>query len=185
MASHIVHVRGDVPCDVCFVGEAPGESEDTIGYPFVGPAGQLLDQIIERALLPWQVPGTVGPDYNSIQYALMNLTGCIPRTDDGDKSGAPDADDIIKCAPRLEELLRVCNPRVVVCVGSLSQKWIEPGFRHSIKLPPSVEKVIGIRHPAFMLRANVNSRGLLVQQSVVVISSALRGIFNATAETKR
>lgn len=43
--------RGSVPCDVVFVGEAPGHSEQTLGQPFVGPAGQLLDSIIKKGLV--------------------------------------------------------------------------------------------------------------------------------------
>jgi DNA polymerase len=39
-----------VPCDVLFIGEAPGESEDAIGIPFIGPAGHLLGRIIDEAL---------------------------------------------------------------------------------------------------------------------------------------
>jgi uracil-DNA glycosylase family 4 len=49
-ANRVVLVRGSVPCDVLFIGEAPGQSEDVVGRPFVGPAGKLLDRIIEDAL---------------------------------------------------------------------------------------------------------------------------------------
>lgn len=45
----IVLAKGRLPCDVLFVGEAPGESEDVIGLPFVGPAGRLLDEMIRDA----------------------------------------------------------------------------------------------------------------------------------------
>ena len=79
--------RGKVPCDVLFVGEAPGESEDTIGKPFVGPAGKLLDYIIGRAL-----QGT------ELRAAFTNLVCCIPRDDDGGKSIEPD-DDSVDPAP--------------------------------------------------------------------------------------
>lgn len=46
----VVLARGEVPCDVLLIGEAPGMAEDTIGIPFVGPAGQLLDKIIDQAI---------------------------------------------------------------------------------------------------------------------------------------
>lgn len=42
-------MRGRIPFDLLLVGEAPGESEDTLGYPFVGPAGRLLDYIVTEA----------------------------------------------------------------------------------------------------------------------------------------
>ena len=41
-------MRGSIPFNVLFVGEAPGESEDVLGFPFVGPAGKLLDHIIKE-----------------------------------------------------------------------------------------------------------------------------------------
>ncbi len=44
----IVHCRGSLPCDIFFLGEAPGDSEDLLGKPFVGPAGKLLDRIIAK-----------------------------------------------------------------------------------------------------------------------------------------
>jgi uracil-DNA glycosylase len=48
--SNVVLARGSIPCDILFVGEAPGRSEDALGKPFVGPAGILLDEMIEDAL---------------------------------------------------------------------------------------------------------------------------------------
>ena len=67
-AQHRVLYRGKVPCHVLFVGEAPGQSEDSVGRPFEGPAGGKLDQIVERALAqapdppgggPWRVGSTI------------------------------------------------------------------------------------------------------------------------------
>lgn len=46
----IVIARGTVPADVLFIGEAPGEGEDSTGVPFIGPAGCLLNDIIARGL---------------------------------------------------------------------------------------------------------------------------------------
>jgi DNA polymerase len=48
----LVTARGHVPCDILIIGEAPGASEDIIGRPFVGPAGILLDDILEKSLDP-------------------------------------------------------------------------------------------------------------------------------------
>ncbi len=44
--------RGDIPCDVLFCGEAPGNTEDTLGRPFCGEAGRLLDSMTKRLVLP-------------------------------------------------------------------------------------------------------------------------------------
>lgn len=47
----VVLGRGAVPCDILFVGEAPGLGENATGKPFMGPAGKLLDSLIARSLV--------------------------------------------------------------------------------------------------------------------------------------
>ena len=59
----IVLCRGKIPADVLFVGEAPGESEDVLGSPFVGPAAQLLDSLIEQA-------------FSRVSHSLMTPADC-------------------------------------------------------------------------------------------------------------
>lgn len=64
---HVVIARGTVPAPVVFVGEAPGESEDVLGIPFVGPAGHLFDYILNEAIT------------DRTRYAITNLVCCIPK----------------------------------------------------------------------------------------------------------
>ena len=73
----VVLLRGKIPCDVLFIGEAPGVSEDTLGKPFVGPAGTLLDNIIEES------------DPGELKLAWTNVIACIPKDDDGHKVKEP------------------------------------------------------------------------------------------------
>jgi uracil-DNA glycosylase len=56
LARKVVLARGTLPCDVLFIGEGPGVSEDVTGRPFVGPAGSLLDHIVNTALAPEGTP---------------------------------------------------------------------------------------------------------------------------------
>lgn len=168
----VVLARGTLPCDVLFIGEAPGESEDVLGQPFVGPAGQLLDQIIQRAFAATQVPGTEGADYNSLTWAFTNLVCCIPRDEDGGKATEPDDEYIKACSVRLIEFVEIAEPRLIVCVGALARDWLTPGYRYSIKLHRDVPR-IDIIHPAAVLRANIAHRGLMVQRAVVQISNAV------------
>jgi uracil-DNA glycosylase len=48
--SRRVFSRGKIPCHVLLIGEAPGESENVLGVPFIGPAGKLLDRIVKEAI---------------------------------------------------------------------------------------------------------------------------------------
>lgn len=188
-AKNIVLAKGIIPCDVCFVGEAPGESEDVLGYPFAGPAGKLLDHVVEIATAPWQMEGTTGWGYNQIRMAFTNLVGCIPRekpylTDfdgeeaskkGGGKATEPLPEQIQACQPRLLHLIEIANPRLIVNVGALARDWMSQDFRKgkdNLKLPEFIPQV-DITHPAAVLRASVVHKGMLIQKMKVVLRTAI------------
>lgn len=153
----MVLARGTVPCDVLFVGEAPGVSEDVVGKPFVGPAGKLLDRIIDQSGLA-----------NHCTYALTNLICCIPR-EDGSKAGEPSEESILSCRQRLIEFVYLCHPKLIICVGSLAVKHVP------IAVGPNLG-YISIVHPAAILRANVAQQGFLIQKCVVTLADAAEGL---------
>jgi len=150
----IVLARGRVPAPILFVGEAPGSSEDVLGRPFVGPAGHLLDSIIGQAL------------DGQYDYALTNLVACYPREAKAVGVNEPPSEAIEACQPRLAEFIGICRPQVIVCVGDLASK--------NLKLPSRGQgpTVVGITHPAAILRMNVAQRGLVVQRCIVTIEEA-------------
>jgi DNA polymerase len=156
----VVFARGKLPCDILFIGEAPGVSEDTIGKPFIGPAGKLLDQIISDSILsiPIEEPSVPEPTY--LRYALTNLIGCIPADEDGQKTPEPKPVHIHACSPKLVEIISLAKPQAIVFVGKLSKKWGSP------LVPSNDIKVETIMHPAAILRSDISSRGLFIQQCV-------------------
>jgi uracil-DNA glycosylase family 4 len=169
----LVLARGRVPCDVLFIGEAPGASEDVLGLPFVGPAGHMLDYIIERSIGEHNelrkekgLPG--------LRVAMTNLVCCIPRIL-GEK-GAPEPVHIYSCAPRLQEFVEIAHPRLVVCVGSMSTEWLDPRDRDHVSLPIEVA-MIDMVHPAYILRATMAQRDSLIGASVVSIANSLEEVF--------
>ena len=157
---HVVLARGRVPCSILFLGEAPGSSEDVLGVPFIGPAGKLLDRIIERGL------------DGQWDYALTNLVACIPLDKDGKKMGEPDEECIEACAPRLKEIVHLCHPQLIVCVGKLATKHISKWPRCTDTCSWLIYYV-HIIHPAAILRMDISQRGLAVQRSIVAISDAV------------
>lgn len=159
----VVFARGSIPCDVLFCGEAPGESENILGQPFVGPAGKLLDSIVNRAIEHLTYDLSVG---------FYNLVGCFPQQAKADGNHEPPEEAIVACSSKLQQFVAIAKPRLIVCVGKLSQGWLEQGYKHSIKLPREI-KQCHITHPAAILRAPIVSRGLLVQRAVVTIQQAL------------
>lgn len=159
-ARKIVFARGKIPADVLFIGEAPGESEDVIGQPFKGVAGELLQRIIDDAI----------PE--GIRWAMTNVVGCIPRDEDGLKSGEPCDEQIKSCQPRLYEFINLVNPKLLVLVGTVARDWLDPKYMHGLKLGREIP-MVDIKHPAAILRETVASRGLSIQRSIVVISNAV------------
>ena len=156
---NVVLVRGKLPCDVLFVGEAPGVSEDTLGKPFVGPAGKLLDKIIEEA------GGSVG----RVRLAFTNVLGCIPYDEEGKKVSDPKdwpREALIRCAPRLIDLMCMAKPSKIVAVGQVSAK----------QLGKTDVEFVEIVHPAAILRANPANQGLMYQKCVVTLSEVFESL---------
>jgi DNA polymerase len=153
----VVLLRGMLPAPILFCGEAPGASEDVIGKPFVGPAGHLLDLIIERGI------------DGQYDYAITNLVGCIPLDDGSKKAPEPPKSSIVACAPRLVEVVRLCQPKVIVMVGRLAEKYVPPLF----KMPLSDRQFVKMMHPAAILRMDVSQQGLAVQRCVIALSDVV------------
>jgi len=149
----VVLCRGKLPCNVLFVGEAPGVSEDVLGRPFVGPAGKLLDSIVERAL------------DGQHDYAMTNLVACIPL---GGKTDEPPEESIKACRPRLQELVQMALPKLVVRIGKLAAKHFKGDDQDG--------SFVDITHPAAILRMDASQQGLALQRSIAAIESALEGI---------
>lgn len=157
----VVLYRGAIPCDVLFVGEAPGESEDVLGKPFAGPAGKILDEIIEKA----------ARDVKPLRYGFTNVVACIPKGEDGRKTDEPDDDSVKACSARLVELVTIARPSLIVAVGKLAETRLSPGFKHSIPIPKT--RMTKITHPAAILRASYDQREFMARQSVVTLRNAL------------
>jgi len=146
----VVLFRGEyLPCDILFVGEAPGESEDTLGVPFIGPAGKLLDSIIENS-----IP-------NGVKLGFTNVIGCIPKMD-GRKVSDPPKYAIKNCNTRLDEIIALSKPELIVAVGTIAKK----------ELDRKNYKYCEITHPAVIMRANIAQQPLAIQRCEIVLSNA-------------
>ena len=156
----VVLAKGKIPCDVLFVAEAPGHSEDTIGLPMVGPAGRLLDEIVALSGI------------GQFRIAHTNVIACIPKGEDGDKVAEPPDESIEACSARLVEFITIARPRLIVQVGKVAQDWLTPGYKHSIKLHDTIPMVF-ISHPAAILRAREDQKGYQKQRVVIALRDAV------------
>jgi uracil-DNA glycosylase family 4 len=160
----VVLFRGELPCEVLFVGEAPGESEDVIGQPFKGPAGHLFNSIVEQGLTMSGIkPRGIG---------FTNIVACIPRDDNQEKLSVPPMDAIEACAPRLLQLVEIAKPSLIVWVGEVAEKH-GPNSIADYEYQLETAKVI---HPAAILRMNISQKGLAIQRAVVAVSEALESL---------
>lgn len=162
----VVLARGQVPCDVLFVGEAPGPSENVVGQPFIGPAGRLLDEIIRQATA--DLP-------TKFRFAFTNVVGCMPAHQESVKKfDEPDDEQVEDCTPRLLEFIGLAKPRLLVMVGKTAADWLTAGYKHSI--PHGVPNTLGMMHPAAILRGNEAQKTMSVQRCVINLADKLEAL---------
>jgi uracil-DNA glycosylase len=102
-----VFARGSGRTRVMFVGEAPGADEDRQGFPFVGRAGQLLDQIIDAA----------GFDREAVYVA--NILKCRPP---GNRDPRPE--ETTACTGYLEAQIELVNPKIICALGRHAAQFL-------------------------------------------------------------
>lgn len=195
-----VFYRGDIPATIVFVGEAPGKSENSAGIPFHpgAPAGKLLMHIVKRSVVrqhsTYVVPeGQPGgtllackncPEYEAgldnpctpYRIGYTNIVSCIPRDPDStDKLTEPSLDQIASCKPRLEEIISIANPKLIVAVGKVAEAALSRGYTSSTKIPPNCA-VVSIFHPAYILRQATAFQGLEVQRCCITIKEAIHAL---------
>jgi uracil-DNA glycosylase len=123
------------------VGEAPGGDEDVQGKPFVGRAGQLLSEIIEK-----------GMKYRRADVYIANVLKCRPP-----ENRNPEPDEIEACRGFLERQIEVINPDVILAVGRFPAQWLANSTQAIGQLRGKVfefkgRKVVCTYHPAYLLR---------------------------------
>ena len=138
--THVVFGVGDPNAEVLFVGEAPGEREDALGEPFVGRAGQLLDDMLAM----------IGLSRDRIY--ITNSIKCRPPQNRDPLNTEKEA-----CAPYLQKQLQLMDPKIIVCLGRISaMEMIKPDFKITQEHGQFFEKngrlMTAIYHPAALLR---------------------------------
>lgn len=103
--SKIVFGVGDPNAEMMFVGEGPGADEDAQGEPFVGRAGQLLNNMIAAMGLTRE------------QVYIANIVKCRPP-----QNRTPERDECDTCSPFLMRQIGVVRPKVIVALGATAAK---------------------------------------------------------------
>ena len=143
--TNIVISRGNPNAKLLLIGEAPGPQENIQGKPFVGPAGQLLDKILQAA----------GFDPDKDVY-ITNSVYRMPPGEDGKAFRKPSDAEVDYYRPFVFEIIRLIDPLVILLTGnvacqsvlrrtgitSLRGQWTQMGDRW----------VMPIFHPSYLLR---------------------------------
>ena len=131
------------------VGEQPGDQEDRAGLPFVGPAGQLLDEVLEVA----------GIDRDDVY--VTNAVKHFKWTAQGKRRlhAKPSAREMAACRPWLEAELDAVAPRIIVCLGATAaQSLMGASFRITRQRGQVLDSpwdvpLLATYHPSAILRA--------------------------------
>lgn len=159
----IVLGKGDIPCDILLVGEGPGPSENVLGLPFIGKSGKLLDRILFKALGP--------PETRKWRIAYNNIIACIPLVE-GHEKEEPDPECVIACIPRVEEFIRICKPKLLIAVGTITEDWFDQRHKDSIKVPHNTP-IVSMMHPGRILRMPEAAQSMAEHRCSVIISTAV------------
>ena len=136
----IVFGVGNPRTDLMFIGEAPGADEDEQGEPFVGRAGQLLNNMIKAMGLRRE------------DIYIANIIKCRPP---GNRT--PERDECETCSPFLMRQIAAIQPRVIVALGAVAAKTLLAINAPMSELRGHWYEFRGTRlavtyHPAFLLR---------------------------------
>ena len=158
--------EGPISSRCVIIGEAPGGDEDYEGRPFVGKAGQLLTDILEK-----------GGGIPRGSVYIMNVLKCRPPNNRN-----PELEEILQCKEYLEAQLALLHPDIIVTMGNIATQTIT-GLNSGItSLRGKWFKHRGIRifpmfHPSYLLRnsADVSEKGpkFLTWQDIKELKKAL------------
>ena len=138
--THTVPGEGDPRARLMVVGEGPGESEDRLGRPFVGRAGELLDKMLVAIDLPRE------------RVFIANVVKCRPP-----RNRTPLPDERAACLPYLRRQIALVRPRVLLALGTTAAEALLDARQSLGQLRLKVHRWNGIPlvvtyHPAALLR---------------------------------
>jgi DNA polymerase len=131
--------EGNSEAALMFIGEGPGYHEDQQGRPFVGQAGNLLDELI----------GGIGMQRSDVYIA--NIIKCRPPN-----NRDPQTDEVEACRPYLQRQVELIKPRLIVLLGRYALNEFFPDARiskaHGVPRRLDGRSYLPVYHPAAALR---------------------------------
>lgn len=170
--------EGDYQAEVMFIGEGPGYHEDKQGSPFVGNAGQFLNELLEIAGLSRKAA------------FITNVVKCRPPN-----NRDPNPDEIEACSNYLDRQIALINPRMIVTLGRYSMSRFFPGEKisqiHGRARIVEGRLCVAMYHPAAglhqasladIIRADFRNLPILMQQGKRLLAPQPSPVEEATFE---
>ena len=139
---------GNQQADWLIIGEAPGADEDRKGEPFVGRAGQLLNEMLNAIGLKRE------------QVYIANILKCRPPN-----NRDPKPEEAASCSPYLQRQIELIQPKVILALGRIAAQRILQSNTSLARLRNQVHHVESIQspvivtyHPAYLLRSPAEKR---------------------------
>ena len=138
--TNVVFGEGARDAEVMFIGEGPGEQEDRTGRPFVGRAGQLLDDMLAMI------------DLKREKVFIGNMVKCRPPQNRDPLNIEQEA-----CIGYLRNQVALLKPKIIVCLGRIAaMKLIKEDFKITREHGQWIEKagvwMMAMYHPSALLR---------------------------------
>jgi len=170
--TQVVVSRGNPAADIMIIGEAPGQSEDEQGLPFVGKSGQLLDKILASVEL--------SPEQD---VYISNIVKCRPP-----QNRNPSTQEINACKPYLLEQIALVEPKIILLTGATALKGLTGEKKGISKIRGQWLQwegylAMAIFHPAYLLRNPSREKGKpkwLMWQDIQAVQQKLNELRSAS-----
>ncbi|MEA3419410.1 MAG: uracil-DNA glycosylase [Campylobacterota bacterium] len=139
--TNVVFGEGNEDAEIMFVGEGPGATEDSTGHPFVGRAGEVLTNMIEKVLL---IPRS--------EVYIANIVKCRPPD-----NRVPSPSEAHSCLPYLQKQIESVKPKLVVTLGATAYHYLTGDESRITQIRGTARKqgnytIIPTFHPSYLLR---------------------------------
>ena len=176
--TNVVFGEGNPVTPLVIIGEGPGANEDATGRPFVGRAGQLLDQALRENGITRK------------HVYICNVLKCRASVIEGAsvRNRPPSSGEINACLPWLQQQLEIIKPLVILCLGAPSaNQMIHKDFKmtkeRGLWFPTSYARyAMAALHPAYVLRQHGEEFEAARASLVSDISSARAKVIEAKKE---
>jgi uracil-DNA glycosylase len=171
--NNVVFGEGNPKARLMLIGEAPGQEEDRTGKPFIGLAGQLLEQILNAVGI------------TRAEVYIANVIKCRPPNNRN-----PEPEEISACEPWLLEQIRLIQPQIIITLGNVPTQWATGtslgitktrGVWTEFRKLSTPIPLLPMFHPAYLLRNAIRTTGgpkWLTWQDIKAIKAALEKLPN-------